>query len=229
MLQSPNFNERLLPLHYVLLHYTGMRDMAAARARLIDPQSEVSAHYLIGEKGDIVPLVDEQYRAWHAGRGSWHGITDMNSASIGIELQNPGHEFGYRPFPTKQIAALTELLSDMTARHSIPSENIIGHSDYAPTRKADPGEKFPWLELNKHGFGFYPTVLPPPIQLSMADVQKALRAIGYDVPTSENFDQETRLVLLAFQRHWHPENLTGTPHPETCRRLIAVQEGLAKR
>ena len=145
--QSPNFDERALPVTMVVLHYTGMQDAASAIARLCDPEAKVSAHYLIAEDGQIVRMVDEAKRAWHAGKSFWRGITDINSASVGIEIVNPGHEFGYRPFPVAQIDALIGLMQDVTLRHRITRGNIVGHSDVAPARKEDPGELFPWERL----------------------------------------------------------------------------------
>jgi N-acetylmuramoyl-L-alanine amidase len=156
---SPNFNERdpAAPLRYVVLHYTGMPTRDSALRRLCDNQAKVSAHYLIDEAGQVFHLVDESRRAWHAGKSFWCGTTDMNSASIGIELVNPGHEFGYKPFPAAQIAALKTLLGEIVARHGLdPAHFLLGHSDIAPDRKKDPGEFFPWQELAKAGFGIWP-------------------------------------------------------------------------
>jgi N-acetylmuramoyl-L-alanine amidase len=226
---SPNFNDRntSIPLSLIILHYTGMKDGDAALARLTDPKSEVSAHYVIEEDGRIFALVDEGKRAWHAGKSCWRlnggDICDINSASIGIEIVNPGHQGGYRPFPDKQIAALIELLKDIQKRRAIPARNILGHSDIAPQRKEDPGELFPWKELAKHGLGLWPEPSQETPALSPEEIQTMLRAIGYDCPATGHYDRETRAVLLAFQRHYHPENLTGTPEAETLRRLKALQ------
>jgi N-acetylmuramoyl-L-alanine amidase len=151
---SPNGNERKLPSgtgpSLVVLHYTGMRTATDALERMCNPAAEVSAHYMIDEDGTVTQLVDEEHRAWHAGRSSWRGETDVNSASIGIELVNPGHEFGYRPFPEVQIEALLPLLSDIVQRRAIAPANVVGHSDVAPARKQDPGELFPWERLARH-------------------------------------------------------------------------------
>ena len=147
---SPNFNERRLPVSMIVLHYTGMQSAAEALERLKDPAAEVSAHYLIDEDGTVIRLVDEAKRAWHAGRSFWRGITDVNSASVGIELVNPGHEFGYRPFPDAQMEALVPLLADIVRRHDIPRANVVGHSDVAPARKIDPGELFDWDMLARY-------------------------------------------------------------------------------
>ena len=144
---SPNFDERTSPVSMLVLHYTGMRDAQSAVAWLASPESKVSAHYVVCEDGQIIRMVDEAKRAWHAGRSHWRGINDVNSASIGIEIVNPGHEWGYRPFPQAQIGALIPLIHDIVQRHGITRGNIVGHSDVAPARKQDPGELFPWGQL----------------------------------------------------------------------------------
>src|SRR5881397_3083891 len=146
---SPNFDERQLPVSMIVLHYTGMPDAEGALDRLTSPESKVSSHYLIDEDGTIYRLVDEAKRAWHAGKSRWRGITDVNSASIGIEIVNPGHEFGYRPFPEPQMDALVPLVADIVARHGVARANVVGHSDVAPARKQDPGELFDWARLAK--------------------------------------------------------------------------------
>lgn len=151
-MESPNHNERRLgPPDMVVIHYTGMKSAEAARARLCDPAAEVSAHWLIGLKGEVEALVAEERRAWHAGVSSWEGETDVNSRSIGIELVNRGHEHGYHPFPEPQMAALEKLLREIISRWNIRPENIIGHEDVAPGRKIDPGEKFDWVRLGRQG------------------------------------------------------------------------------
>src|SRR5688500_4336755 len=143
-LPSPNCDERELPVSMIVLHYTGMPDCQAALDRMTSPEAKVSAHYCVDEDGTIYRMVDERRRAWHAGRSRWRGVTDINSASVGIEIVNPGHEFGYRPFPDEQIAALIPLVADIKERHGIGRGNVVGHSDIAPARKEDPGELFPW-------------------------------------------------------------------------------------
>ena len=146
---SPNFDERALPVSMIVLHYTGMPDAEGALNRLTSPEARVSAHYLVDEQGEVFQLVDEEKRAWHAGKSYWRGITDVNSASVGIEIVNPGHEFGYRNFPDEQIASVIPLVADIKDRHGITRGNIVGHSDIAPARKEDPGELFPWGALAK--------------------------------------------------------------------------------
>ncbi len=160
---SPNHGPRAAgkPVDILLLHYTGMLSEAAALAWLVNPAAQVSAHYLVGEDGHIVQMVDETERAWHAGKSVWAGETDINSRSIGIEIANPGHEFGYRGFPPGQIAAVIALCRDVLSRHPIPPERVLAHSDVAPARKEDPGELFPWSELFAAGIGHW--VMPEPV------------------------------------------------------------------
>ncbi len=224
--RSPNFDERdpVVPVCAIVLHYTGMKTGAEALSRLCDPAAKVSAHYVIEEDGRVFALVPEDKRAWHAGAGSWRGIADMNSASVGIELVNPGHAFGYRPFPAAQIAALVPLAKDIVARHAMnPAFALLAHADIAPGRKEDPGELFAWRELAKAGLGLWPS--PQACDYGDAEdgeVQALLRAIGYDCPATGAYDRATRAVLLAFQRHYEPDNLTGTPERETIARLRAL-------
>ena len=210
---SPNFNERQLPVSMIVLHYTGMRSAEAALARLTDPTAEVSAHYLIDEDGTIHRLVAEDKRAWHAGQSHWRGITDINSASIGIELVNPGHEFGYREFAPAQIEALIPLLSEIKDRHEITRGNIVGHSDIAPTRKQDPGELFPWARLARVRLA-----LPRPTKNLMdplwsdAGFLLALERFGYEVT-------DKLAAVVAFQRRFRPELIDGEIDGE-CRCLL---------
>ncbi len=201
-----------------------MKTGAEALARMCDPAAQVSAHYVIEEDGRVFRLVDEYKRAWHAGQSCWKGITDMNSASVGIELVNPGHQFGYRAFPAAQIDALKKLLKEIIARHNMnPKTALLAHADIAPTRKEDPGELFPWQELTKEGLGLWPAPAPDDYGHAEDDeVQNLLRIIGYDVPASGAYDRPTRAALLAFQRHYEPDNLTGTPEKETIARLRAL-------
>jgi len=210
---SPNFDERLLPITMIVLHYTGMQDGASAIARLRDPAAKVSSHYLIDEDGTVVRMVDEAKRAWHAGRGHWREIDDVNSASIGIEIVNPGHEFGYRPFPAEQIAALLPLVAQIKDRHEITRGNIVGHSDIAPARKRDPGELFPWAELAKRRLA-----LPRPTKNLMdpgwteGGFCLALERFGYDV-------SNRMAAIMAFQRRFRPEMVDGEIDAE-CRMIL---------
>lgn len=225
---SPNHGPRPSPgrIDLLILHYTGMPSAAEALDRLCDPAAEVSAHYLIDEDGTIWQLVDENRRAWHAGRGFWAGATNINDRSIGIELVNPGHEHGYRPFPEVQIAALERLCHDILARHPIAPERVLGHSDIAPERKADPGELFPWERLAGAGIGLWPDFaasIAATGDVAAAEdvlaVQRHLGRIGYDARASGRLDGATRAILTAFQRHWRPANCGGTLDLETARRI----------
>lgn len=223
---SPNFDTRdaAVALQFIVLHYTGMKTGSEALTQLCDPAAKVSAHYMIEEDGRIFRLVEEQQRAWHAGKSFWRGITDINSASIGIELVNPGHQYGYRVFPQAQIDALKELMHDIIRRNKLaPATCVLAHADVAPGRKEDPGELFPWKELAQNGIGLWPELNAADYGFADdAEVQDLLRAIGYDCPASGSYDPPTRAALLAFQRHYHPENLTGTPERETVARLRAL-------
>ena len=210
---SPNFDARALPVSMVVLHYTGMIDGASAIARLADPEAKVSAHYVVAEDGQVVRMVDEAHRAWHAGRSWWRGTSDTNSASIGIEIVNPGHEFGYRPFPEAQIDAVIELLAGIMERHSITRGNVVGHSDVAPARKEDPGELFPWYRLARLRLA-----LPRPTKNLMdphwsdAGFLLALERFGYDVADGV-------AAIRAFQRRFRPEMIDGMLDGE-CRAIL---------
>jgi N-acetylmuramoyl-L-alanine amidase len=221
---SPNHGPRPdgAVVDMLVLHYTGMRSATEALERLCDPASEVSAHYLIDEDGTIFRLVDEARRAWHAGRGAWAGTTDINSCSIGIELANRGHEFGYHAFPEPQMRALERLCHDLLARHPIPAHRILGHSDVAPDRKEDPGELFGWPRLARAGIGIWPEITPPPGGFkagSIEDIRRDLASLGYRGGEGEWTEAEMRSALLAFQRHWLPANMSGARDRETAWRL----------
>ena len=213
---SPNCDERQLPVSMVVLHYTGMPSAAEAEARLCDAGCKVSAHYLIDEDGEVVRLVPEEKRAWHAGKSYWRGITDVNSASIGIELVNPGHEWGYRPFPDAQIEALLPLLARILETHGIAPGNVVGHSDVAPARKEDPGELFPWSALAKRRLA-----LPSPTRDLMdpfwtdAGFLLALERFGYDVT-------DTQKAVIAFQRRFRPDLIDGIIDGECRAKLLAL-------
>jgi N-acetylmuramoyl-L-alanine amidase len=219
---SPNHGPRRdgAAVDMLLIHYTGMTDAAAALDRLCDPAAEVSAHYLIEEDGTVWQLVAEARRAWHAGRAFWAGERDVNSRSIGIELVNPGHEHGYRPFPEAQLAALEALGRAILARHGIPPERVLGHSDVAPRRKQDPGELFPWRRMAAAGLGRWPEFGGVTGETDRAAALRRLAAIGYEVPP----ESEASLLFAAFQRHWRPERCDGALDPETAA-CIAVLAG----
>jgi N-acetylmuramoyl-L-alanine amidase len=228
---SPNHGPRAPgPIDMLVLHYTGMTSTAAALDRLCDAAAEVSAHYLIAEDGTAWRLVDETRRAWHAGRGFWAGERDINSRSIGIELANPGHEHGYRPFPEPQIEALETLARAILSRHPIPPHRVLGHSDVAPQRKEDPGELFPWQRLAAAGIGLWPDFAAAGRAGGVADVgaaQQALARIGYEVSASGQLDDAARAVVTAFQRHYRPARCDGALDPETAARIAVMAAAAA--
>ncbi len=204
---SPNHNARPegLAVDILLLHYTGMESAEAALERMCDPAAEVSAHYCIDEDGTLHALVPEERRAWHAGRALWGGESDINGRSIGIELVNPGHEFGYRPFPEPQMAALIALASGIIERHPIPPERVLGHSDVAPLRKQDPGELFDWARLAAEGIGLWPgEVASGDKKTPQAVFASGLARFGYGY-----LDEDPAAVITAFQRHFRPASVTG--------------------
>ena len=200
----------------IVLHYTGMPDGEGALNRLTSPDSRVSAHYLVMEDGEVIQMVDEEKRAWHSGRSYWRGITDINSASVGIEIVNPGHEFGYRPFPDEQIASVIPLVSDIKERHGIGRGNVVGHSDVAPARKEDPGELFPWAALAKRRLA-----LPSPTRDLMdpywtdAGFLLALERFGYEVTDPQK-------AVIAFQRRFRPDLIDGIIDGECRAKLLAL-------
>jgi N-acetylmuramoyl-L-alanine amidase len=219
---SPNHGPRPGPVDMLVLHYTGMRSAEAALERLCSPEAAVSAHYLIAEDGAVWRHVDEARRAWHAGSAHWAGERDINSRSIGIELANPGHEFGYRRFPEAQMAALEALCRDVLARHPIPARHVLGHSDVAPQRKQDPGELFDWPRLARAGIGLWPAASMAPAPASLGEAQRLLAAIGYATPRSGTLDAATMQVIAAFQRHFRPSCCDGMLDAETGGRIAAV-------
>ena len=214
-LPSPNWDERALPVTMAVIHYTEMA-REAALDRLTDPDAKVSAHYFISEDGEVVRLVDEDRRAWHAGASYWRGHKDVNSASIGIELDHPGHGGGYREFADAQIEALIPLLNDIVRRHDIPRANVVGHSDVAPARKEDPGELFPWHALAKRRLA-----LPSPTRELIdpywtdAGFLLALERFGYDVT-------DTQKAVIAFQRRFRPDLIDGIIDGECRAKLLAL-------
>ena len=241
---SPNFDERtgLARPDMIILHYTGMQFAHEAVHRLCDPKARVSSHYVVMDNGSIVQLVPEVKRAWHAGVSSWGGDTDINSRSIGIEISNPGHDFGYPDFPARQIAAVITLCRSILTRNIIRPENIVAHSDVAPARKQDPGEKFPWKRLAQSNIGLWvePVAITesPVLQLKDAgdkvtELQKALVDYGYSVNVNGTYDKDTQETVTAFQRHFRPariDGITDTSTRETLRKLLVAKElgGLPK-
>jgi N-acetylmuramoyl-L-alanine amidase len=232
---SPNVDERQGgPPDMILLHYTGMQDGPSALERLTSGDSKVSSHYVVFEDGRIVQCVPEALRAWHAGVSFWAGQTDINSRSIGIEIVNPGHEFGYPPFPLRQIAAVITLCKSILTRHRIPVDRVLAHSDVAPARKQDPGEKFPWDLLSESYVGHW--VRPAPLSLEgpglklgetsdgVRRLQRQLRAYGYGIEETGSYGEQTQIVVTAFQRHFRQERVDGVADASTLLTLRALTE-----
>jgi N-acetylmuramoyl-L-alanine amidase len=225
---SPNHDERApgARVELLIVHYTGMPSAEGARARLCDAAAKVSSHYMIEEDGRVYRLVAEDRRAWHAGAGGWRGQDDVNSRSIGVELVNPGHEHGYRPFPPAQMAAFVALARGILARHSIAAQGLLGHSDVAPTRKTDPGELFDWRGLAADGIGVWPDLAAKPSPGSallalgatgdaVRELQSKLAAYGYEIACDGLYDSYTAQVVTAFQRHFRPWQIDGQMDVET--------------
>ena len=234
---SPNFDERKAgrPPDMILLHSTGMQTGDSALQRLTVADSKVSSHYVVFENGRIVQCVPEEKRAWHAGESSWAGETDINSRSIGIEIVNPGHEFGYTDFPLRQIAAVISLCKSInTRRGPIAADRVLGHSDVAPNRKQDPGEKFPWGLLSESGVGHWVRAAPLNLEGSglkpgirgdaVTRLQRTLRTYGYGLPESGTYDEATLNVITAFQRHFRQARVDGIADPSTLLTLRALIE-----
>ncbi|MCC0017074.1 MAG: N-acetylmuramoyl-L-alanine amidase [Rhodobiaceae bacterium] len=235
MTPSPNHGERREgPVDMLVLHYTGMERAQAAHDWLCDPKSEVSSHYFVYENGDICQLVAEDRRAWHAGAAAWGGVSDINSRSIGIEIANPGHAYGYPDFPAVQMEAVTALCADICARLAIAPRLVLAHSDVAPARKIDPGEKFDWALLARHGIGHW--VVPAPARggrfFQQGDsgqpveaLQAMLALYGYGVEVSGIYDTTTQQAVSAFQRHFRQEKVDGIADVstiETLHRLLSA-------
>ncbi|MDP6345656.1 MAG: N-acetylmuramoyl-L-alanine amidase [Alphaproteobacteria bacterium] len=216
---SPNHDHRPAgqAVDMLLLHYTGMPTAAAAVARLCDPAAKVSAHYLVDEDGAVLSLVDEDRRAWHAGIARWAGADDINGLSIGVELVNPGHEFGYRAFPPAQMAALVDLCRDIIGRHPIPPHRVLGHADVAPARRQDPGELFDWSVLAAAGVGLW-----PPDGCPIGDAAADLADLGYDLAGADLGE-----CVTAFQRHWRPGRLDGRLDDDCLGRLSWLLDRIA--
>ncbi|MET1026477.1 MAG: N-acetylmuramoyl-L-alanine amidase [Dongiaceae bacterium] len=223
-LPSPNFDARPVngPIDILLLHYTGMQSAEEAVARLRDPAARVSSHYVVDEDGSVLRLVAEDQRAWHAGISYWNGIREINARSIGIEIVNPGHEWGYRPFPAAQMQSVIGLSQQIIAQHGIPAARVLGHSDVAPLRKQDPGELFDWRALAAQGVGLWPE--PQPVSWDEATFLTALNRYGYDIDGAASTAPETahHAAILAFERHFRPQRLSGRADAE----LAAILNGL---
>ncbi len=219
----------------ILLHYTGMASGEAAEHWLCDPRAQVSAHYLVHENGEVVQMVSEAARAWHAGAGSWQGREDVNSQSIGIEIVNPGHEHGYRAFPDAQVASVIELCRDCAQRWTIRPERVLAHSDTAPSRKEDPGELFPWDKLFQAGVGHWCEPATPSRDAALergssgSEVdafQRLLSTYGYAVDPTGTFDAATVFATIAFQRHFRQARVDGRADASTIETLRALHAGL---
>jgi len=234
---SPNHGERRNGMRpdMILLHYTGMTDAAVALDRLCTAGSEVSAHYLVFEDGRVIQMVPESRRAWHAGASFWAGETDVNSCAIGIEIANPGHDFGYPDFPKRQIAAVTALCRGIQTRNTIRPERVLAHSDVAPSRKQDPGEKFPWHTLWDSGVGHWVTPVPitEGVRLALGDrgeavsaIQEKLSQYGYGLLVNGSYDSATHDAVKAFQRHFRPARVDGITDEST---RATLNELLAQR
>jgi len=223
---SPNFNERPdgVEIDTVVIHYTGMESFDKAFSRLCDKEAEVSAHYIIKEDGEIINLVHEGKRAWHAGVSSWRGRDNVNDYSIGIELVNKGHEFGYEAFPSRQMDSLLRLLEELMEKHPIQLRNIVGHSDIAPTRKEDPGELFNWELLVSYNLSVWPDlpqdigsealISPGDSGESVKDLQKRLSEFGYQINIDGEYGVETCYVVIAFCRRFAPTNISDVWHEQ---------------
>ena len=234
---SPNINERSAgqPVSILLLHYTGMETAAKALHWLTAHESQVSCHYLVDERGAITQMVDENMRAWHAGSGSWRGKEDVNARSIGIEIHNPGHVNGYIDFPAQQMSAVADLCRDIVERHKISAREVLAHSDIAPSRKIDPGEKFDWKFLHEKGVGHW--VEPQPLMggsfLQQGDqgdavlaLQSLLKHYGYEIQLTGFFDEATRLAVAAFQRHFRQAKVDGVADQSTVATLHKLLRSL---
>ncbi|MFG1376533.1 N-acetylmuramoyl-L-alanine amidase [Xanthobacter autotrophicus] len=241
LVPSPNFGPRQAKVDMLVLHYTGMASGEAAIDLLRTPSSEVSCHYVVREDGSVVQMVAEAARAWHAGRSSWEGVTDINSRSIGIEIVNGGHDFGLPDFPAAQIAAVIALCADIVARHAIRADRVLAHSDVAPARKRDPGENFPWDTLHAAGIGHL--VAPSRVEggrfFMLGDAGEPVAALkamlalyGYGIEPTEAYDAATAEVVAAFQRHFRPARVDGVADAATIltlRDLIATRPGDAPK
>lgn len=251
-LPSPNFDARWLPVELVVLHYTGMQSGEIALKRLTDPEpkagrypgpwqdpgldpdtalARVSAHYVVGELGEVWRLVPEESRAWHAGRGVWRGQEELNARSIGVEIVNGGHDFGLPAFTEPQISAVIALLRDILARRKLQPRDVIGHSDLAPDRKLDPGERFPWKRLAEAGVSIWPDAPAPTVYRDLAPgetgeavaaLQRDLARFGYGLAETGTYDAATATVVTAFQRRFRPARIDGAADAETVALAAAL-------
>jgi len=236
---SPNFNSKkrdIQQIKFIIFHYTGMKKESEAISRLTDIQSEVSSHYFIKNNGEIITMVPESYIAWHAGKSSWGNYKTLNKNSIGIEITNPGHEFNYEKFNKKQIISLLRLSKSLIKKYKINLKNILGHSDVAPNRKKDPGEKFPWEYLSQNGVGLWHTVKKQQllknrtVKVTKADKEFFfinLFKMGYSKKISKNVSKEKHLnyIIKAFQRRYRQDLVDGKVDKE----CLLINKNLIKK
>ncbi|MCU0987695.1 MAG: N-acetylmuramoyl-L-alanine amidase [Acetobacteraceae bacterium] len=243
LIEAPSPNHDARPegavIDTLVLHYTGMQTGEAAIARLREPEAKVSSHYVVEEDGRVFSLVPEERRAWHAGLSWWRGRPMLNDRSIGIEIVNPGHEWGYRDFPPAQIASVITLCQGILARRPIPPRNVVAHSDIAPERKQDPGERFPWATLAEAGIGLWPGPAPdearalPPLSIGdegagVRSLRATLRRLGFRLAEEGAYDRGLAIAVIAFQRHWAPHRTDGVADGETrwrAGRVLGLAEG----
>lgn len=235
--EAANFDERAHPMELLVLHYTGMQSEEGALDWLCREESRVSCHYFVFTDGRVVQSVPESRRAWHAGVSRWRGMEDLNSRSIGIEIANPGHEFGYARFPERQIRAVTALARDIVERNNIASRDVVAHSDIAPTRKQDPGEFFPWRRLADAGVGIWvppsratngPVLKPGDSNEEVLSLQRQLAGYGYGVEPTGEYDRQCEATVVAFQRRFRPANVDGLADPATRKTLAKLLKSLPK-
>lgn len=227
---SPSYDNRGEAVSMIVLHYTGMPSTDASLGRLCNSMSQVSCHYLVGETGNVFRLVNEDRRAWHAGEAHWRGETDINARSIGIELQNPGHQGGYKNFADPQIHMLIDMLRDILSRYDIPARNIVGHAEIAPMRKDDPGERFPWQRLAESDIGLWHGLSTNAGGASVdwsdiaavTELQEKLIALGFDLVPYGTYSTETEAAVKAFQRHWQQGHASGMADQQTVAILDAL-------
>ena len=236
---SPNFNSKkrnIKQIRFIVLHYTGMKNESEAINKLTNIQSEVSCHYLIKKSGEIITMVPESYNAWHAGKSSWGSYKSLNKNSIGIEITNSGHEFNYRKFTKKQISSLLKLSKFLIKKYRINLKNILGHSDIAPERKKDPGEKFPWQYLSQNKVGLWHTIKKQELikyrKNKITKIDKGLfinnlRKIGYQKKPLRTLSKNEYLdcITKAFQRRYRQDLING----KIDRECLIISQNLIKK
>jgi N-acetylmuramoyl-L-alanine amidase len=233
--EAANFDERAYPVEVLVLHYTGMQSEEGALDWLCRTESKVSCHYFVFTDGRVFQSVPEGKRAWHAGVSSWRGMSDLNSRSIGIEIANPGHEFGYVRFPQRQITSVIQLARDIVIRNRIAARDVVAHSDIAPMRKQDPGELFPWGRLAKAGVGLWiapsrsrsgATLRQGDTGTAVAELRRQLSEYGYSIDITGDYDSHTAATVTAFQRHFRQAEISGEADPSTRRTLARLLKSL---